>query len=79
MKTDEFPVQLESNYLALARAIDAAEPELQTHFLAKLALLLAQEIGDPDVINSAINLALQDLDGPAPRIGGEPVGASIRC
>lgn len=57
--------QIEAVYEALAAAIDRAGPANEALFLAKLALLLGQRVGDPAVFAAAVEIALQDLDAPA--------------
>lgn len=54
---------LEEIFDKIARAIDQAGPERETLFLAKLALTLAHEMGDPATVDAAISTALADL-GP---------------
>lgn len=53
---------LETVYERLAEAIDAAGPEKETLLLAKLALLLAEALGDPDRVVGLIEDAARDLD-----------------
>lgn len=48
-------------YDALAEAIDRAGPEKEALFLTKLALLLANQIGDDASIESALKLALHHI------------------
>ena len=52
---------IEATYDRLAEAIDAAGTERSELMLAKLALLLAQELGDAARIAALIDAALQDL------------------
>lgn len=52
---------LESVYDQLAVAIDTAGPEKAELFLAKLALLNAQALGDATVFSRQIDAALKDL------------------
>jgi len=52
---------LEGVYEGLAESIDKAGEEKAPLFLAKLALLLAREIGDPQCVHGAIETALQDI------------------
>lgn len=52
---------LESVYDQLALAIDTAGPEKAELFLAKLALLNAQALGDVAVFSRQIDAALKDL------------------
>lgn len=47
---------------ALARGIDRAGPAHERLFLAKLSLLLARTIDDPEEPARLIELALRDLD-----------------
>lgn len=53
--------QLETVYDWLAQAVDAAGPGKAELFLAKLALLNAQALGEPARIRQHIDIALQDL------------------
>lgn len=53
---------LETVYERLAEAIDATGPEKETLLLAKLALLLAEALGDPDRVVGLIEDAARDLD-----------------
>ena len=48
------PAELEETYERLARAIDVAGEEGAPIYLAKLALLLAQRIGDVDVVTACL-------------------------
>jgi hypothetical protein len=52
---------LETAYEALAKAIDAAGPDREALFLAKLALAMAHECGDLAVFERAVATALQDI------------------
>ena len=52
---------LEAVWRKLAEAIDRAGPERDRLMLAKLALLLTEEVGDPAVIDRLIDAAGQDL------------------
>jgi len=52
---------LEKVYDLLAVAIDAAGPEKEALFLAKLCLTLAHEIGSLAAIEGAIEIAKADL------------------
>jgi Protein of unknown function (DUF2783) len=52
---------LESTYDLLAEAIDNAPTGTSELMLAKLALLLANEVGDPARIEALIRSALADL------------------
>ena len=63
------PLSVEANerlYDALALAIDAAGPEREALLLTKLALLLANEIGDEAAVNQAVALAASQLAPPPP-------------
>ena len=53
---------LERLWEGLAEAIAAAGPEREALFLAKLALLLGRELGNPDRAEALIAAALRDLD-----------------
>jgi Protein of unknown function (DUF2783) len=53
---------LESTYDLLAEAIDNAPAGTSELMLAKLALLLANEIGDPARIRALVQSALADLN-----------------
>ncbi|MDO8861951.1 DUF2783 domain-containing protein [Haliea sp. E1-2-M8] len=57
-ETLEF-AELEQVYDLLAEAIDEAGPEQEALFLAKLAMLLAQQIPDVDRIREAVATALR--------------------
>jgi len=52
---------LEAVYDQLAEAIDQAGDEGSEPMLVKLALLLAQEVGDADRFAQLVEVALQDL------------------
>lgn len=52
---------LETFYDELAEHIDRATPEKAPLFLAKLALLLANEVADPTRLRRALESALRDL------------------
>ena len=52
---------LESAYETLATAIDSAGEQKEALFLARLALLLAHELGDVAAFNKAVATALEDL------------------
>lgn len=52
---------LEGVYELLAESIDKAGEGKAPLFLAKLALLLAREVGDPMKARTAIEIALRDL------------------
>lgn len=52
---------LEKFYDALAESIDRATPAKAPLFLAKLALMLANEVRDPAKLQQALDAALQDL------------------
>jgi hypothetical protein len=53
--------QLESTYDLIAEAIDNAPAGASELMLAKLALLLANEVGDPARIQTLVQSALADL------------------
>lgn len=52
---------LEQVYDRLATAIDQAGPEKSELFLVKLALLNAKALGQPEIFENQIALALKDL------------------
>ena len=52
---------LEQVYDRLAPAIDQAGPEKSELFLVKLALLNAKALGQPEIFENQIALALKDL------------------
>lgn len=52
---------LEQVYDRLATAIDQASPEKSELFLVKLALLNAKALGQPEIFENQIALALKDL------------------
>lgn len=55
------PEALEALWRQLAEAVDRAGPEGDRLMLAKLALLLAEELGDPAVAGRLIDAAGEDL------------------
>lgn len=55
------PDAIEALWRRLAEAIDQAGPERDRLMLAKLALLLAQEVGDQAVFERLIDAASRDL------------------
>ncbi|MEB0060164.1 hypothetical protein [Variovorax sp. LG9.2] len=52
-------------YAACARAVTEASPERESLFLARLALLLFEQVGDEDRCRKAIADALQGLPVPS--------------
>ena len=52
---------LESLWRRLAEAVDRAGPVRDRVMLAKLALLLAEEIGDPALVERLIDAAGEEL------------------
>jgi hypothetical protein len=54
--------ELETVYEALANAIDRAGAEKAGLFLAKLALLLAQELGDAPAVLASVAQAERHLE-----------------
>ena len=58
MPFDDF----EKAYEALATAIDSAGAERESLFLTRLALVLAQELGDITAFKRAIKTALEGLE-----------------
>ena len=63
---------LEVVYDRLAEAIDAAGPERESLFLAKLALLLSRRLGERAAVEEAIAVALADLDNAPPPAVAKP-------
>jgi hypothetical protein len=55
------PTQVEAVYDALAAGIDAAGPGKAELFLAKLALLMARDLGDPARVQTLIDDAGRNL------------------
>lgn len=53
---------VERCFLAIAGALDELDEEQGPIFLAKLALVLADHVGDFDVVEDAIARAKRDLD-----------------
>ena len=53
--------ELEAVYERLAVAIDTAGPDKSEVFLAKLVLMLAAQLGQPEKVLAAIETCLQDL------------------
>lgn len=56
---------IEAAYEGLAQGIDAAGPQHEALFLARLVLLLAARSGDPAIFEECVAAALADL--PADR------------
>ena len=56
------PGQLETVYEALAETLDTLPEDRHALYLAKLALLLAHEIGNPETVRSHITVARANLD-----------------
>ena len=54
---------MEDVYAALAEGIDRHGPEASEMFLAKVALLLAEDSGDPDRALRLISDAQRNMDG----------------
>ncbi len=52
---------LEQVYELLAEAIDEVGAEHEAEFLTKLALVLAERLGDPDRVREAVAIAKRDL------------------
>ena len=52
---------LEALWRRLAEAVDQAGPEHDRQMLAKLALLMAEELGDAALVERLIDAAGQDL------------------
>jgi hypothetical protein len=62
MRSDLEVDALESVWERIAQAIDSAGPAKAQLFLAKLSLLLAGAINDPEKVGAAIAAALRDLE-----------------
>lgn len=54
---------IETLFDQLSRAVDRAGPDGESLFLAKLALLMAEEIGDPARVAALIAAAERSMDG----------------
>lgn len=52
-------------YTRCARAVSAAGKEAESLFLARLALLLFEQVGDAKTCEDAIDTALRDLPIPS--------------
>lgn len=55
---------IEAIYFSLAEGYDAVPREKRELFLAKLVLLLAKEIGEPDRFKDAIAISQKNLTAP---------------
>jgi hypothetical protein len=55
----------EAAYISLCEALTAAGPAQQVHFLARLSLLLAEELSDPSAFARALDAARCEQDAPA--------------
>ena len=66
--TDTTHADVETVYERLALGIDAAGAKAAPVFLAKVALLLAREVGDRDRVLNLIDEAARDLEA----FGGAP-------
>ncbi len=53
--------QLEKVYDTLAQAIDQAGPDHAEVFLTKLSLLMANALGDAELVAALVETALKDL------------------
>ncbi|MBB1603910.1 hypothetical protein [Variovorax sp. UMC13] len=65
MSTPLPPEARDRLYAACARAITEAGPERESLFLARLALLLFEQVGDEARCSEALAHALQDLPVPS--------------
>ncbi len=54
-------LQMEDVFDLIAEAIDAAGEDKRALFLAKLALALANMVGDPASVRQAVEASLRDL------------------
>ena len=62
------PLSTDANerlYDTLADAIDRVGPDHEALFLTKLALLLANRLGDAEAVNTALASALREICPPA--------------
>jgi hypothetical protein len=55
----------EAAYISLCEALTAAGPAREVHFLARLSLLLAEELSDPSAFIRALDAARCEQDEPA--------------
>ena len=67
--TSRFPVP-DAAYEAMVLAHRGLSPEESGALNARLALILANHIGDLDVLNEAIRLAKEAGNGSRPSLGG---------
>ena len=58
-------MEREAAYISLCDALTAAGPSQEVHFLARLSLLLAEELSDPAAFARALNAAQLGQDGLA--------------
>ena len=63
--TDWTPVARDRIYAECARAISEAGRERESLFLARLALLLFEQLGDEQCCRTALHDALRDLPQPS--------------
>ncbi len=56
------PLEVEAVYEALAETLDMVGDEKQRMFLAKLALLLARDVGDVGLVRQRIEEAAKHLE-----------------
>jgi hypothetical protein len=55
----------EAAYISLCEALTAAGPANEVHFLARLSLLLAEELSDPSAFARALDAARCEPKGSA--------------
>jgi hypothetical protein len=63
------PADREAAYVSLCEALTKVGPDHEVHFLARLALLLAEELSDSSAFARALAAALLeagDVNGPRP-------------
>ncbi len=53
--------ELEQVYELLAEAIDEVGAEHEAEFLTKMALALAERLGDPELVREAVEIAKRDI------------------
>jgi len=58
------PPELEETFAAIGRALNEVPAAERVTFLAKLALLLANELGSPQRVRELVASAQQDLEAP---------------
>lgn len=62
-RTPRTTVEADAIFERLAVLVDDADPGQAPALLARLALILAQHVGDPDVVEEAVRLARTPSEG----------------